>query len=135
MSNNTGVWDVINMKALRDKRFEEWKAAGGSGRGVNMYECWCVAWSQALEASSTGGCNMVNTNNGGPAFPGPYVNKEGGLEVLFKQHGMTLRDYFAAKALQGFAATLSGDSAPLFDILAKDAYEMADAMLKRREKP
>ena len=42
--------------------------------------------------------------------------------------GMTLRDYFAAKAMQGI----------LFEGLppeetAKNAYEMADAMLKARE--
>ena len=49
---------------------------------------------------------------------------------------MTLRDYFAAKALQGFlayAATV-GTYAPPDDELAQQAYQMADAMLKERAK-
>lgn len=54
--------------------------------------------------------------------------------------GMTLRDYFAAKALQGLLAnTVMGDAsihdrAPdwLADI-SVGAYEFADAMLKARE--
>ena len=67
-------------------------------------------------------------NTGGPAFPGPYVNDKGGLEAVWKQGGMTLRDYFAAKAMQGilFEGLDPADT-------AKHAYEMADAMLKARE--
>jgi hypothetical protein len=44
---------------------------------------------------------------------------------------MTLRDYFAAKAMQSFAAT----DLPLWsnDRLAAEAYDLADAMLKARE--
>jgi len=42
--------------------------------------------------------------------------------------GMTLRDYFAAKALpQCFAVSATTD------IAAKEAYRMADAMMKARE--
>ena len=58
-----------------------------------------------------------------PAFPGvddlgdPYT-------------GMTLRDYFAAKAMQGFAAYIGPSMT--FDSRAKTAYEWADAMLKAR---
>lgn len=51
--------------------------------------------------------------------------------------GMTLRDYFAAKAMQGF---LSGhiahhghESHWPYGALASEAYELADAMLKARE--
>ncbi len=47
--------------------------------------------------------------------------------------GMTLRDYFAAQALQGFSSTLTGAHEPVFEALARDAYRMADAMLKARE--
>lgn len=46
---------------------------------------------------------------------------------------MTLRDYFAAQALQGFSSTLTGTHEPIFEALARDAYRMADAMLKARE--
>ena len=45
------------------------------------------------------------------------------------QDGMDLRDYFAAKAMQGFL-TESGDV--IFDGLAIDSYRVADAMMKAR---
>ena len=46
------------------------------------------------------------------------------------EEGMDLRDYFAAKALQGLLA--SDTHAPV-DTFAEKAYEMADAMMKARE--
>ena len=64
-------------------------------------------------------------DNGGPAFPLNW-DKQG----EFWAFGMTLRDYFAAKAMQGLLA--SEVNAPIQDF-AKTAYEMADAMLKARE--
>jgi hypothetical protein len=47
--------------------------------------------------------------------------------------GMTLRDYFAAKALQG---VLAADTEELLsvDAIASVSYRIADAMLKEREK-
>lgn len=49
-------------------------------------------------------------------------------------NGMTLRDYFAAKAMQG---AMSGCAARgeviMYSDLAVLSYEMADAMLKARE--
>jgi hypothetical protein len=66
---------------------------------------------------------------GGPAFPcdlSSYDDDEGGIQY----QGMTLRDYFAAKAMQGFLA--SGVNAPA-NVFAAKAYEMADAMLKARQ--
>ena len=50
--------------------------------------------------------------------------------------GMTLRDYFAAKAMQGiFASNTEHDHADehIFDAVAEAAYKQADAMLKARE--
>jgi hypothetical protein len=45
--------------------------------------------------------------------------------------GMTLRDYFAAKAIQGMlACPVQPQSGP--DMYARDAYTIADAMLKAR---
>ena len=44
---------------------------------------------------------------------------------------MILRDYFAAKAMQGFLAT--GKSDYLDEHIALDAYNLADAMLKARD--
>jgi len=44
---------------------------------------------------------------------------------------MTLRDYFAAKALSAY---LDGGDAPVaFNMIAARCYRMADAMLRARE--
>lgn len=45
--------------------------------------------------------------------------------------GMTLRDYFAAKAIQGMMADHTRDNYP--EELAEHAYKIADAMMKARE--
>jgi hypothetical protein len=49
--------------------------------------------------------------------------------------GMTLRDYFAAKAMQCITPILyeSFDSGTVHERIAHDAYLFADAMLKARE--
>jgi len=68
--------------------------------------------------------------DGGPAFPDGATNEWGYAE----RGGMRLRDYFAAKAISGLLADPAvpiGGSAS--DILAAQAYEIADAMLKVRE--
>jgi hypothetical protein len=59
-------------------------------------------------------------NDGGPAFPSEYT--------LPENQGMTLRDYFAAKAMQALAQKYSHEG----DI-SRNAYKIADAMLKARE--
>ena len=47
--------------------------------------------------------------------------------------GMTLRDYFAARALQNFRDQIGSQSdQEWFDKVAEGAYRMADAMLKAR---
>jgi hypothetical protein len=58
-----------------------------------------------------------------------------------KHNGMTLRDYFAAKAMQGFCASMtSGRFEDIFLEIqaggneAKVAFHLADAMLKERAK-
>ncbi len=71
-------------------------------------------------------------NTGGPAFPVP-----GESGVSWTADGMTLRDYFAAKAMQAFIAGIdsSGGVLPVNDArVAERAYEVADAMLKARSK-
>ena len=45
-------------------------------------------------------------------------------------NGMTLRDYFAAKAMQGL---LASDVYAPKDKFAENAYAMADAMLEARK--
>ena len=57
-------------------------------------------------------------NNGGPAFPTGTAYQ-----------GISLRDYFAAKAMQGLM------DAPMSNAeIADEAYQMADLMIKAREK-
>jgi hypothetical protein len=79
---------------------------------------------------------MVDKNTGGAAFPSqPIMKMPHGVELTVEQGGMTLRDYFAAKALQGFCANPSAmpTEQKHFDNLAEDAFRSADAMLKAKE--
>ena len=62
--------------------------------------------------------NYVQMTNA-PAFPDGLGKK-----------GMTLRDYFAAQAMQGMIVDVVQ---PQYDYIAETAYSMADAMLKARE--
>ncbi len=71
---------------------------------------------------------MDKINDGGPAFPLQSI----GPEFAPGYAGMSLRDYFAAKAMQGFCAMEVSIECSADDI-ADDAYEMADAMLRARE--
>lgn len=48
--------------------------------------------------------------------------------------GMTLRDYFAAKALQGLLASYGQHELNSYRDFASDAYAAADAMIEQREK-
>ena len=51
-----------------------------------------------------------------------------------EEKGMTLRDYFAAKAMQSFTAHVGWKSdQQWFEEVAEGAYRQADAMLKARE--
>ena len=47
--------------------------------------------------------------------------------------GMTLRDYFAAKAMQGILSGYTHGSIPPTESLTPASYKIADAMLKERE--
>ena len=64
---------------------------------------------------------MRNDKN---AFPVTYGSD--GVE-----HGMTLRDYFAAAALNAYFD--SNDSPSEFGMVARRSYQMADAMMIARE--
>lgn len=74
----------------------------------------------------------MSNNNGGPAFPSEgdiFYSNDNNSEIKtvpVKYTGMTLRDFFAAKAMQA----LLPDSD--FDHTAREAYDMADAMLRVR---
>ena len=68
--------------------------------------------------------NEINT--GGPAFPHDDQAQH------YERAGMTLRDYFAAKAMQGILS--NPDFASEDTDIADSAYWAADAMLKARAK-
>ena len=72
---------------------------------------------------------------GGPAFP--FIELDAAGSVYQQHEGMTLRDYFAAKAMQGMIA-YHGDKMHIVDSDGRTslhfaAYDHADAMLKARE--
>ena len=67
----------------------------------------------------------MTKETGGPAFPTPRYER-GDMYSL----GMTLRDYFAARAMQGLMSGGTGGWA--LELLAETAYEMAGAMMKVR---
>ncbi|SPA44642.1 hypothetical protein [Cupriavidus taiwanensis] len=70
--------------------------------------------------------------DGGPAFPRlkSLSNKTPAYAVAESADGMTLRDYFAAKAMPEIYNRVESGG---FERVAKLAYEMADAMLAARE--
>ena len=77
---------------------------------------------------------MSNTNiNGGPAFPVPLLPGQS-WQGIGPCDGMTLRDYFAGRAMQSYLLDKDRDSFT-FEQWAQASYEMVDAMLKARETP
>jgi hypothetical protein len=60
----------------------------------------------------------------------PWMVDDG--KTVTGNKGMTLRDYFAAKAMQGIVSK-EKSHVSWVDEYAKNAYKMADAMLKARE--
>lgn len=69
---------------------------------------------------------MNSTNKGGPAFP------TAGTTLSPYNPGMSLRDYFAAKALQGVFASGNLELRDTNEIVAEAAYKIADAMIQAR---
>ena len=80
---------------------------------------------------------MKLKDTGGPAYPiadpfsvkGPATERE----ALRLRDGMSLRDYFAAKAMQGFAADDNAAWQDGVTGMARAAYSWADAMLEARK--
>lgn len=73
-------------------------------------------------------------NGGGPAFPRVPTQWGDGIAV-WGEPGMTLRDYFAAKAMQGDLSSWQGDPGSWVNgrsVLARRYYLLADAMLIAR---
>lgn len=85
---------------------------------------------------------MSNIDDGGPAFPFGQVSEiTGQLINGYFAPGMTLRDYFAAKAMSAVITNRLEEArtscntytnSTLSEIIAEDCYIVADAMLKAR---
>ena len=81
--------------------------------------------------------------DGGAAFPfatGWSTSDDGGVSgkatlVRELNHGMSLRDYFAAAALPGELSRHDPHAGLSFAAIAGDCYAIADAMLAERDKP
>lgn len=81
---------------------------------------------------------MPTIKDGGPAFPVQDHTNEWGYAI---QPGMSLRDWHAGQSLPAIiAATSAGmhmpkmrESEEIRFAIARDAYEMADAMLAARQ--
>lgn len=73
---------------------------------------------------------------GGPAFPQHGWTKDPEVLARMQQNGgMTLRDYFAAKAMHGICAHEDNWGLGSADEIAEKAYGLADAMLRARGEP
>lgn len=78
---------------------------------------------------------MSTQNDGGPAFPFPMLPEPERWDGDF-QGGMTLRDYFAAQAMQALilAPTKNWPTPVCSDSsVSAEAYSIADAMLRARD--
>lgn len=72
---------------------------------------------------------MSEAKNYEPAFPTMNAQQIG--PTSWHHEGMTLRDYFAAKAMQSMCEEVTRYDQ--FESCAKNAYKMAEAMLAARE--
>ena len=73
----------------------------------------------------------MSKDNGGPAFPcdgGRTVMSGNAMHKTLPSDGISIRDYFAAKAMQ----SLAGKHAAKCVVI--EAYEIADLMLLERAK-
>jgi hypothetical protein len=72
-------------------------------------------------------------NDGGPAFPHDVVLKDAGnYRGTERCAGMTLRDYFAGQVIERISGKYIG-TAEMMDQASREAYMLADSMIKARE--
>ena len=136
------------------------RAAAGSYRYTGEWGAGCGSDKAEIEArvmriiSHKRGLRVVNcagkapvkhaaTNlpiNGRKRIVTDTTNTSANTEQSGKQRatpcvaGLEMRDYFAAKALQGICAS-GPDSTCSDERIARESYALADAMLKERSKP
>jgi hypothetical protein len=78
--------------------------------------------------------NKETINDGGPAFPHKrQIRCNGEVIDSEMESGISMRDYFAAAALQGLLASIQPNQLWSGDDVAVTCYRTADAMLKARE--
>ena len=76
---------------------------------------------------------MTEKNDGGTAFPAWGRNEKGELDAVAHLYkGMSLRDWLAGQAIP-YASQVAPNNCDA-TLIGKWAYEIADAMLKEREK-
>jgi len=82
-----------------------------------------------LNIGPTEPVNYSSHSDGGPAFPGKGTEKDPrtSADREVDEPGMSLRDWFAGQALAIIF--------PEIKVVARASYEIADAMLKERNKP
>jgi hypothetical protein len=73
----------------------------------------------------------MSANTGGPAFPTKQYNRN--IMAFEEVGGMTLRDYFAAKAMVSILSQKDAHDGREWGSTAWMSYQIADAMLKARE--
>lgn len=73
-------------------------------------------------------------DTGGPAFPRPHSNDHTTevCNISCEQEGMTLLDYFAAAALANLAFAEVRHGMGYCPRVAEFAYDVAEAMMKRK---
>lgn len=76
----------------------------------------------------------MTKETGGPAFPQPEPIRNEFHRDYGKDHGMTIRDYFAAAMVSSGTVFKNGQPVDTPEAVARQAYELADAMLKARER-
>jgi hypothetical protein len=91
--------------------------------------CAIIFYVLCLRLNQLKESKVKSKNTGGPAFPvHPEVNTVKDTAWL----GMTLRDYFAAKAMEGMILKYPITEADARKKIAAAAFRMADTMLETR---
>ena len=76
---------------------------------------------------------MNKIETGGPAFPTHEQRFPDGVLSQESEYGMTLRDYFAAKAMQAAIEFGAWSDEQDMEEVARMSYRQAEAMLKARK--
>lgn len=72
----------------------------------------------------------MSIKDGGPFHPFQPLDRQG-MPCMAAEPGLSIRDHFAGLAMMGSCACPDNNAPP--SVVARWAYEMADAMLRARE--